>query len=179
MASSFPTSLDSFGYTAAAGKGLPFDVVQLQMDAIIAIETLLGAGSAPGTAFTPTIISSGGGTPTYTTQVARYRRFLGLVQITGRITLATFGSLAAGTITIGGLPVASVNTSNLYSAVHIPFWNSLTTAVVNVTGYVAPNVSVITMNIVTAAATGVTAMTKADLSATSDLIFSGIYPATT
>lgn len=177
MATDFPTSIDSFGFTAAAGKGVPYDVLQRAMDAIVAIETLLGAGAAAGTAFTPTIISSGGGAPTYSVQVARYRRFFGLVHVTGRVTLATFGTLAAGTVTIGGLPFASVNTTNLPSMAAIN-WSALTTAAVHVNGYVAPNASAITLNIVTAAAVNTVQMTKADLSATSDLIFSALYPAT-
>ena len=178
MATDFPTSIDNFGFTAAAGKAVPFDTYQRAMDAIVAIETLLGAGSAASTSFTPTIVSSGGGTPTYTTQVGRYRRFLGLVHVTGRITLATLGTLATGTITIEGLPVASVNTSGLYSAIAFGSWQNLTTNVVNINGFIAPNTSVIQVNIVTVAAQGVTAMAKADLAGTSDFVFSGLYPAT-
>jgi hypothetical protein len=175
MATSFPAAIDSFGYTASAGAGVPFDVFQRAMDAIVAIETLLGAGAAAGTAFTPTIVSSGGGTPTYSLQVGRYRRFLGLVQITGQVALATFGTLAAGSITIGGLPVASANISALSSAAVIPFW-TLTTAAIHLPGLIQPNTSAIVMQIVTAAVTTPAAMQKSDLVATSDFVFSAIYP---
>jgi hypothetical protein len=177
MAADFPTTLADFlSYTPAAGKGVPFDVLQNILDEILAVQTLLGAGSAAGTSFTPTIVSSGGGTPTYTRQVARYRRFLGLVQITGRVTLATFGTLAAGTVSIGGLPVASVNTTDVYSNVLIN-WSALTTSAVNVTAKVSPNSSVIDLQILTAASTSsLTLMQKTDLSATADLFFTGVYP---
>jgi hypothetical protein len=176
MSADFPTTLADFlSYTPAAGKGVPFDVLQNIMDEILAVETLLGAGSAAGTAFTPTIVSSGGGTPTYTTQVARYRRAFGLVHITGRVTLATFGTLAAGAVSIGGLPVASVNTASLYSMVQIS-WFALTTAVVSMSGTIAPNSSVIDLQHLTAAATSATTTQKADLSATSNLTFSAWYP---
>jgi hypothetical protein len=180
MATSFPAAIDSFGYTASAGAGVPFDVFQRGMDAIVAIETLLGAGSAAGTAFTPIIVSSGGGTPTYSVQVGRYRRVNGMVQLAGRITLATFGTLAAGTITIQGCPVTSVNIANLYGTCTVPYWAALTTATVNITGYVPPASASLTLHLVTAAVTtmGATQMTKADMTATSDFIFSAIYPAT-
>jgi hypothetical protein len=125
--------------------------------------------------FTPTIISSGGGTPTYSLQVGRYRRVNGWVEITGQITLATFGTLAAGSITIGGLPVAAVNISALASAVAVPFW-TLTTAAIHLPALIQPNTSVIVMQIVTAAVTTPVAMQKSDLSATSDFVFSAAYP---
>jgi hypothetical protein len=175
MATSFPTAIDSFGYTATAGAGVPFDVFQRAMDAIVAIETLLGAGSAAGTPFTPTIASSGGGTPTYSAQVARYRRFFGLVHITGRVTLATFGTLAAGSVSIGGLPVASVNTPNLYAMAAVS-WFAMNAPVVFMSGTIAPNASAIALQHLTVAATGATTTQKSDLSATSDFIFSAIYP---
>jgi hypothetical protein len=127
------------------------------------------------TAFTPTIISSGGGTPTYSLQVGRWRRVNGWVEITGQITLATFGTLAAGSITIGGLPVAAVNISALASAVAVPFW-TLTTAAIHLPALIQPNTSVIVMQIVTAAVTTPAAMQKSDLSATSDFVFSAAYP---
>jgi hypothetical protein len=180
MAADFPTSLADFlSYAPASEKGVPFDVMQNIMDEILAVQTLLGAGSAPGTAFTPTIVSSGGGTPTYTVQVARYRRFMGLVQFTGYVKLASFGTLAAGTITIAGLPVASVNTASLFSSVTIPWWGGLTTPATHLTGTIAANASSIVLYLVTGTAVVTPAqLTKADLTATSELIFSGIYPAT-
>lgn len=180
MAADFPTSLADFlSYTAASEKGVPYDVFQNIMDEILAVQTLLGAGSAAGTAFTPTIISSGGGTPTYTLQLGRYRRLFGLVQVIGHVTLATFGTLAAGNISIGGLPVASVNTSGLQSPGAVTWWNALTTAAIAIPALVAPSSSQIDLFLVTAATTGPLAnLTKANLSSTSDLIFSAIYPAT-
>lgn len=178
MAADFPTSIADFlSYIPAAGKAIPYDVFQNLMDEILAIETVLGAGSVGGTSFTPTIVSAGGGTPTYSLQVGRYRRFCGLVQVTGRVTLATFGTLAAGAILIGGLPVTSVNTADLFGSAVIPYWSNLTTAATNVTGYVPNNGSAIQLNLVAAAVTTVAALTKADLTGTSGFVFSGIYPA--
>lgn len=127
--------------------------------------------------FTPTIISSGGGTPTYSRQVARWRKWNGLIHVTGRVTLATFGTLAAGTVSIGGLPATSVNVADLYSMVAIN-WSALTTAAVYVNGLIAPNSVAISLNIVTAAAVSTTGMQKTDLSATSDFIFTALYPST-
>lgn len=74
---------------------------------------LLGASSLVTTAFSPTLLSSGGGSATYT---ARYGRHLiaggpgaGRCLFTINIQLATLGTLAAGNLSISGLPLASLN----------------------------------------------------------------------
>jgi hypothetical protein len=157
--------------SGAGTDGTVIDKNKFKVVVLDPIDTLI----TDPTAFTPTIISSGGGTPTYSLQVGRYRRVNGWVEITGQITLATFGTLAAGSITIGGLPVAAVNISALASAVAVPFW-TLTTAAIHLPALIQPNTSVIVMQIVTAAVTTPAAMQKSDLSATSDFVFSAAYP---
>jgi hypothetical protein len=54
--------------------------------------------------WTPTLISSGGGVPTYNTQTGRFIRTGNFIQASFFITLATLGTLAAGTLTVGNLP---------------------------------------------------------------------------
>jgi len=58
------------------------------------------------TAFTPTVISSGGGTPTYTTQVGRFTRISNLCFFQATIVLSGKGSLAAGNLSVS-LPLTT------------------------------------------------------------------------
>jgi len=174
MPTSYPGAIDSFGFTAAAGKALPYDVLQRAMDAIVAIETALGTGAAAGTSFTPTLVSSGGGTPTYTLQTGRYRTFAGLVHIKGAVSTSGLGTLAAGTITIGGLPIAHVNLS-ADAAVCIPWWGT-GTPVVNIVGLIQPGASQIAILIATGPVTVPVALQQTDLAAVSALEFSALYP---
>jgi hypothetical protein len=54
--------------------------------------------------FTPTLTSSGGGTPVYTTQYAHFDRVGRTVHFIVNLQISGLGTLAAGTISIGGLP---------------------------------------------------------------------------
>lgn len=135
------------------------------------IDSLIGEP----TSFTPTIVSSGGGTPTYSVQVARYDRTNGFVRISGQVALATFGTLAAGTVTIAGLPVAHVTVANLSSSVSISYYTATSAGVVS--GLIDSASSSIRLLLATGGAAPVN-MTKADLAATSTFIFSASYPVT-
>jgi hypothetical protein len=154
-------------------SGTVVDKNKIQTVLLDPIDALIGEPLA----LTPTVISTGGGTPTYTTQVGRYTKHNKRVTFTAYIVLATFGTLAAGTITIGGLPVASENNAGNVSAITVGYWDALTTAVVNITALIQPNTSVIQLFKVTAATTGLAAaaLTKADLTATWNLVISGQY----
>lgn len=128
--------------------------------------------------WTPTIVSSGGGTPTYTTQTGWYRKVGSQVSFGCFVALATFGTLAAGDITIAGLPFASENTANHYAGCSVGSFAGLTSGVVSMGAYIVAGASAVTM--VTpgaAAATGMGTLTKAVLSATSSLLVGGIYKA--
>lgn len=57
--------------------------------------------------FTPTIASTGGGAPTYTLQQGQYTRIGNRVLFNIFVILATTGTLAAGSVTIAGLPIAA------------------------------------------------------------------------
>lgn len=124
--------------------------------------------------WTPTITSSGGGTPTYTAQIGKYIKIGKLVFITSTVALASKGTLAAGTVTIAGLPYASENTPNQSTA--IPFANfTTTTAIVFLCGVLVANNNTITLEHMPAASAGMTLTTVADLSATSSLTFTAVY----
>lgn len=125
--------------------------------------------------WTPAIGSSGGGAATYTAQVGRYLKIGRLVIAWGRVTLATKGTLAAGFARITGLPVAADNVSNLFGFVGIPFFGSMTTNVVSLSAYVQTNDTICPLQMLTAAAAGVSAVQVSDIGATFDLICVAIY----
>lgn len=64
------------------------------------------------TNFTPTLISSGGGAPTYSTQQGVYSKVGNVISYKIRIDTSALGTLAAGSVSIAGLPIASVNQGN-------------------------------------------------------------------
>lgn len=126
--------------------------------------------------WTPTITSAGGGTPTYTTQVGKYIKVGKKVFITGKVQLATKGTLAAGAVSIGGLPFTSENVASQDASASFSNY-ALTTAIVALWGNIAPNTTSISLFINTAAATSVTNMTDVNLSATALFSFSATYVA--
>jgi hypothetical protein len=126
--------------------------------------------------FSPTIISSGGGTPTYTSQVGRYIKIGRQVYVTGIVVLATKGTLAAGNVTIGGLPFTSENVALQFSSAAFSSW-TMTTPIIYMTGNVSPNTTAINITHLTAAATGLTSTTVADIAATSQFVFTVTYVA--
>lgn len=130
---------------------------------------------AEGT-FTPTVVSSGGGTPTYTTQVGFYTIIGDRVLYNLRIVLATLGTLAAGTVTIGGLPFTSNATTGNITQAALQVNNM-------VAGTAGPFTSQINAGATTAvfnqyiAATGLSsAITVAMITATFTIGLSGHYP---
>jgi hypothetical protein len=126
--------------------------------------------------FTPTIISSGGGTPTYTTQVGRYIKIGRLVVGSGRVTLATKGTLAAGDVLIDDLPFTSDATADVFGALVIPYVQSLATSVSAIGGHV--NTGGATASLTFLAAAGATASANvqvSDIAATFEIIFTFQY----
>lgn len=126
--------------------------------------------------WSPTIVSSGGGTPTYTTQSGRYVKVGKYVWLGGRLTLATKGTLAAGTITVEGLP--AFTSAAVGIGLSIGYFANMTTSIVWLSAIVAASSTAINIYQLTAAATSVTASTVADIAATFDVIFGGWYEAT-
>jgi hypothetical protein len=121
--------------------------------------------------WTPTIISSGGGAAT-STNSGVYTKVGRKVTFQGRVILTSKGTLAAGTITFGGLPFTS---SANYFPCTVGSFAALTTAVTFITGLVIASTTTMDIRYVAAASTAVSQLTVADLSNTTDLIFSGFY----
>jgi hypothetical protein len=202
MAASYPTSVKTFT-TKATSDTIQASHVNDPQDEIVAIEqdiltnglTLTsGKIKFPATqvpsagandlddyeegTWTPAVASSGGGTPTYAAngQVGRYVKVGRMVKFQCRVELATKGTLAAGGVTITGLPFTSENVTNQIEVASIT-WTAMTTAVVSMVAYINPNVTAINIAHCTAAATGVSNTQVSDISATVALVVSGTYVA--
>lgn len=121
--------------------------------------------------FTPVIASSGGGSATYTTQTGTYTKVGDRVYFSISITLATKGTLAAGNVTITGLPFTV--SSALITAYAVMPGSLLTTTAGSVCA--DSNLSTTVVRLFTFTA-GVSALlTVADLAATQILRISGHY----
>jgi hypothetical protein len=127
----------------------------------------------PTGTFTPTLVSSGGGVPTYSLQLGRYV-LLGNshVAFNAVITLSAFGTLAAGTLTVAGLPFTAADTgiSNVCS---ITANNLDATAATDLQARVATNAAAV--QLIKYAAGTRSVLTKANISSTALIELSGIY----
>ncbi len=124
--------------------------------------------------FVPTVVSSGGGTPTYALQVGNYTQIGNRVLYNIRVTLATLGTLASGSITVAGLPV-SADTSTQHNQVQSAFINGVAV------GVTSPAIAQITAGVPTSLVllkytTGnVAVLAQSDLTASTDFLLSGQY----
>lgn len=125
--------------------------------------------------FTPTITSGGGGAATYTTQIGYYTKVGKNVWVGGRVTLATAGTLAAGSISLSGLPFTSE--AGAYSTLAVGFWGNMTTAVVYLGLFIGAGSTSASLYHAAAAATGLSATQLANISGTLDIIYGGTYRA--
>ena len=129
--------------------------------------------------FTPTLIgSSTPGTQTYVAQVGRYIKIGKMVHINGYVEISGKDGAIAGNIQLGGLPVASENTTSLFNAITLSDTFGLTYGASRtwVSGSLAPNVSVV--NIQSQGSGVATAsITVADTAASAGFGFTGFYRA--
>ncbi len=126
--------------------------------------------------WTPGISSSGGGTPTYTTASGFYTKIGRLVVASGRVTLATKGTLAAGNVLLSGLPISAGDPGvNSIGTLHIGYWGNMSTTVVMLNGFVIPGSTTAGIYHATAATATLTPTQVSDINTTLDLIFSAIY----
>lgn len=113
--------------------------------------------------WTPTIVSSGGGAPTYTTNTGEITKEGNLVTGSFLIVLSGLGTLAAGTVTIAGLPYTASATNG------IPFlmiFAGLGTNQIYLYAVVNPSTTSLIVRVQgAAAANNVTNLTVADLTA--------------
>lgn len=196
-AASFPTAVKSFT-THSSGDTIQASHINDLQDEVVAIETALLTGPHPplvfpstqdasadpntlddyeeGT-FTPTI---GGSTSesgqAYSVQVGRYVKVGKWVHVQGRVTLSTLGTIT-GNVRIKGLPFTAANVTNAHASASIGAFANLTTSVVSLTGVVVPNTTDLELRMLTAAAASMSTMAQANLSATTDLIFTASYEA--
>src|SRR5690606_3584336 len=129
-----------------------------------------------GGAFTPTLLSTGGGTPTYTTQAGYYRKFGSQATIYGRVSISSKGTLAAGNVTIGGIPFTNNASANLFSSCSIGYADGITLVAdaFQVLARIDPGGSQVILGFARTGST-VTGVTVADISASFDFIFSCTY----
>lgn len=120
--------------------------------------------------WTPTIGGSGGQSgQTYTAQVGRYEKIGKKVWCSFYIKLSALGTITTN-VQIQGLPFTVENTTNQFAPVQIGYWANMTSSFVLIAGYADPNTTAGTLYGATAAATGLTALAQANLSATTELI---------
>jgi len=136
-----------------------------------AIDLLVG----DWTTWTPTI---GGSTSqsgqAYSLQVGRYKKTAKGIEFYGTVTLSTLGTIT-GNVQIKGLPTANSATAGRSASVHISFFSGMTTSYVWLSGFIAVSSTAITLQGLTAAATGTSNLAQANLSATSSFVFAGRY----
>lgn len=126
----------------------------------------------------PAFASSGGGTPTYGAPTGGvYVKVGQVVLATGIITLSAFNTLAAGNITITSLPFTSHTNTGNYATGDIGYWQALTNAQVAIGWEIAPNTTVVNLYASPAATVNRAVLTKADISATTQIRFSFVYRA--
>lgn len=134
----------------------------------------IGTSGNPANTFTPAIASSGGGTPTYSVQAGCYEIVNGRCFFNLSVTLATLGTLAAGNVTITGMPVTSRNTAGLTTALSIRADTLAAGATTAIMAAIGVNSAVVTPAKYAAGAR--TNLTVADLAGTTTFEVSGSYP---
>lgn len=124
--------------------------------------------------FSPTVISTGLGTPNYTEATGYYVKVGRFVMATGLIRLTDKGILGAGNVTIGALPFTIAAGSNVAN-VTISYFAQNTTAVTWMGGLGVQNTTTFVLYLLTAAATAPTQATVANLGATQEIAFTINY----
>jgi hypothetical protein len=173
----------STGVLVAAG-GVPSYDATPPVDGVQFPATQVASGDAnmlddyeEGT-WTPVLGGSGGTSgQTYDTQVGRYVKIGKLVWVTCQITLSNKGTIT-GSVQIQGLPFTSENTTSLNQVGPIRF-DTLATTWVSVNGFIAPNVTVASVQgAQAAAANNTTNLTTTDIANTTNIMWSCCYRAT-
>lgn len=168
MTTSFPGSIDSYTTKINNVDTISAASVNDLQDATVAIETLIGAGSNRVTTWAPTFVPSGGSftSITYGGQVGYQMRIGGAVFLVGSLNITAINtSGATGSVRIGGLPVATVASGSAISISIAQNWNTANP----VAGRILSNQIQLFTNLTFAE------VPIANLSATSNLVFSAFY----
>lgn len=160
--------IDDSGYVSSFGGQITFPATQASSAGANTLDDY-----EEGT-FTPTYASSGGGTPTYNTQYGGYTKIGNRALVTIRVLLTDKGTLAAGNLSIEGLPftveniAGNVNSWAISGNQFAAGINSLTALSINNTTTVTP------LNF---AAGTQTQLTVANINATNSINLSSQYRA--
>jgi hypothetical protein len=128
--------------------------------------------------WTPTITSSGGGTPTYNTQQGSYVKIGKVVTARAYVSFNKTG-LTAGNLSLS-LPFTSENVSNTFGPVTVTYWTGWTTTMFMLGGLISPNGSTVALYKTSGATTtGVVTLTVADASTNCDFAIQMTYNAPT
>lgn len=141
-----------------------------------AMEDAVDALVGDWTAWTPTI----GGSTSQSGQgygaatVGRYKKTAKGILALGTITLTAVGTIT-GNVQIKGLPTASTATANRNAVLTIGYFNALNTNYTWLGGFLAPASTGITLQGLTAAASGTSNLAQANLTATTSIVFAIEY----
>lgn len=165
---SFTTTIGVGGATASAsGSGVSFPATQSASTDANTLDDY-----EEGT-FTPTLVSTGGGTPTYSHQIGTYTKIGNRCLFTARIALSALGTLAAGTLTVAGLPFTSEGTANRTDACAFRGFNLGAAATTSLIAVIGSSTTVV--NLAKYAAGTETSLPQSDLTATTVISLTGLY----
>lgn len=175
MAASYPTSIKSFTTKVdGAGNLVNAEHVNALQEEVTAIETQLLTGGT----WTPTIGGSGGQSgQVYSFQVGHYMKVGKLVHATFNVTLSTLGTITT-IVQIQGLPYIVEALGANYAPTATIYWSGMTSSFVTLVGIGVQNTTTINLYGATAAATGLTSLAQANLSATTQIAGSILYRTT-
>lgn len=162
---------DGSGLTGSVWDKADVDSLMDAIDAEIArLDGKFGAST-----FTPTLGTTSGGTPVYASSDGYYYRIGSTVFFSGRVTLASKGSLVDGAQIVMTLP--SVTQANHGAGINIGFWNGLAVNIAGLGGYVVPNSPAFFFTYEPASAGGMNTppLVGAHISNSFDFIFGGTY----
>jgi hypothetical protein len=141
-------------------------------DSNVAFLSDIPAGATPGT-FTPALVSSGGGAPTYNQRAGSYMTIGNRLFFSLRIFLTDKGTLGAGSMTITGLPTAAVNTTGLNHTFPLLLTNTAILAPNNFYTFLAANSS--TLGLFKISGMSIAAAQVADVGADAAIVITGSY----
>lgn len=121
MATTFPTTIDSYTTKVNNVDTITASHVNDLQDAMVATETILGASSTRAISWTPTVAFSGGSTSMTYTSVGFYARFGSMIFLHGEFLFSAKGT-STGDLRVTNIPVASL--SNAPCTITCSFYNN-------------------------------------------------------
>ena len=128
--------------------------------------------SGQGT-FTASITSSGGGVPIHGSQLGSYNVTGNMVHFTLRVSISGFGTMAAGNLTVSGLPFANANIINNLASVSVSATNLQAAITQPVSGRILQGASSITLHKWVSGS--LVPLANTDITSVTDIVVSGSY----